>query len=317
MVFGKVLVTGGAGFIGSHIVDDLLKNGTETWVLDNLSTGSKRNLNSHLQDHRLHFVRGSVTNRKILDKLTHRVEAIIHLAAIVSPFISVTQPELTNEVNISGTLNMLRSASYHGIQRIVFASSSSVYGDATVKGRVGEEAQTNPITPYGASKLAGEKYCRAFYSTYQLSTVSLRFFNVYGERQKNNPYSGVIAIFANNLLHNRRSAIFGDGRQTRDFIHVSDVAKANLLALRFRGKGDAFNVGTGVRTSINQLYSAIANMTGKTKLEPIKKPARIGDIKDSCANMQKANMTLGFEARLSLRTGLPRVLDYLQRIEAH
>jgi UDP-glucose 4-epimerase len=311
--FDRVLVTGGLGFIGSHTVDALLDNDVSTWVLDDLSTGSKRNLSRHKQNRNLHVINGSVSNYRAIDRLSRRVEATIHLAGIVSPFVSVQHPEVSNHVNVTGTLNVLRAARKHSLKRIVFASSSSVYGDSNVR-RVDENSPTNPITPYGVSKLAGEKYCRAFCSTYGMSTVSLRYFNVYGERQRYNPYSGVIAILVNNLLKTRPVTIFGDGRQTRDFVHVSDVARANLIALSHRqAKGEAFNVGTGVGISINKLCAVLARITGTSRLRPIRKPPRTGDIRHSCASVRRASDKLGFDSRITVEDGLATLVQSLSQ----
>jgi len=313
VTYDRVLVTGGLGFIGSHTVDALLKANVKTWVLDDMSTGSKSNLAQHKRNRDLKLVRGSICNHKTVDKITSKVDAIIHLAAIVSPFMSVQRPDITNNVNVGGTLNLLRATAKYDIKRLVLASSSSVYGETVQRGRIVEEAQTNPITPYGASKLAGEKYCRAFCSTFGVTTVSLRYFNVYGERQKNNPYSGVIAIFAGNLLRNEKNVVFGDGGQTRDFVHVSDVARANISAMEFRGR-EAYeiNIGTGIATSINHLHALIVEIMDAKVANLVKKPARTGDIRDSCADVTRAKVLLGFEPEVDLKVGLTRLVNWLQ-----
>ena len=245
MKYDRVLVTGGAGFIGSHTVEALLDSDVKTWILDDLSSGDLRNLPGVKHNSQLHFVRGSITDYQTIQKLTRKVDAVIHLAAQISPFTSMKYPETTTSTNVNGTLNVLRAATKEKIQKVVFASSSSVYGDFKSQ-YVSEKLPTNPVSPYGASKLAAEKYCGAFYRAYNLPTISLRYFNVYGQRQSSNPYSGVIAIFTKALIHRRRPIIFGDGNQTRDFIHVSDVASANLRALRTRkGLGEASTAGSG------------------------------------------------------------------------
>jgi UDP-glucose 4-epimerase len=314
--YDRVLVTGGSGFIGSHTVDALLQENVETLVLDDLSTGAYVNLAGHKGDRLLHVVKGTVSNPKTVTKLTARVDAVIHLAAIVSPMVSVLRPEVTNDVNVRGTLNVLQAALKSKVPRLVFASSSSVYGDTGSPRQIDELTLTNPINPYGVSKLAGEKYCAAFYTTYDLDTISLRYFNVYGERQKHNPYSGVIAIFANAMLRNRRVFIDGDGRQTRDFVHVTDVARANLAALECQsGRGEAFNIGTGMPTSINTLFRLVARSSRRHGARPIHRSLRVGDIRNSCANVSNASRLLKFRPRIELKEGVTRLLDWLRLMQ--
>jgi UDP-glucose 4-epimerase len=315
LTYDKVAVTGGAGFIGSHTVDVLLERGVDVWVLDDLSSGSLRNLRVHKNRPGFHFLRTDIRSYKAVRSVTRKVEGIIHLAAVVSPYVSMRRPELTNEVNVLGTLNVLRAALTGQVQRVVFASSSSVYG-ASGSQAVSENAPLNPITPYGASKLAAEKYCHAFYAAYDLSTISLRYFNVYGERQSSSPYSGVVAIFAQRLLKGLRPIIYGDGTQTRDFVGVSDVVSANLLALQTsRGIGQAFNIGTGHGTSLKQLHHTLSSIVGK-KVLPIFKQARPGDIKHSCADITEAKRVLGFTPEVSLGKGLRLLVEYLRSREA-
>ena len=310
--YDRILVTGGAGFIGSHTSDALLDAAVETWVLDNLSTGSLQNLSRWKYEKRLHLVRGEITDFRLLSKLAKQVDGIIHLAAQVSPYVSMTNPESTNSVNVDGTLNVLRVAKKEGVQKIVYASSSSVYGELQRK-RMKEDYPTTPITPYGVSKLAGEKYCQAFARALDLSTVSLRYFNVFGIRQSSNPYSGVIAIFAKALSDGRSPIIYGNGRQTRDFINVVDVVKANLLALQsHKGIGEIFNIGTGNPTSINQLYSLIARISNKKGIHPIHKEKRPGDITISCADILKARRILKFKPQVTLENGLTDLLNWLK-----
>ncbi len=309
MDYDTVLVTGGAGFIGSHTVDSLLSEGAEVWVLDDLSTGSIRNLRAWKNNPKLHLKKGSTVQYKALELLIRKVDAIVHLAAAISPYLSVKKPELVTMVNVSGTLNVLRASVKSKIERLVFASSSSAYGNQTVL-PISEDNPLRPITPYGASKVSGEKYCEACFQTYGLSTISLRYFNVYGERQSTNPYSGVIAIFANHLSKGLRPSIFGDGEQTRDFIHVSDVVKANLQALgTSKGTGEVFNVGTGRATSINQLFSVMAELVGRLDISPIHAPSRPGDIQHSYANMSRTKDVLGFQPKLELGQGLKMLIE--------
>jgi UDP-glucose 4-epimerase len=301
-------VTGGAGFIGSHTVDALLDYGSEVWVLDNFSTGSLHNLRKWKKNRKFHFKRNTVTNYRTVETLAGKTDAIVHLAAVVSPYLSVKKPDIVNEINVSGTLNILRAAVKKDAKRVVFASSSSVYGNQSSL-PISESNLPMPVTPYGVSKLSGEKYCGAFYETYNLSTVALRYFNVYGQRQRANPYSGVIAIFATHLSKGERPRIYGDGEQTRDFIHVSDVVKANLQALEAeRVVGEAFNIGTGQRTSINELFAIMAELSDRSDIQPVYAPERLGDIKHSYASITKTREILGFESKTELRKGLQRVI---------
>jgi nucleoside-diphosphate-sugar epimerase len=307
-------VTGGAGFIGSHTVDALLDHGSEVWVLDNLSTGSLHNLRAWKESHKFHFTRNTVTNYRTVEALAGKTDAIVHLAAVVSPYLSVRKPEIVNEVNVSGTLNILRAAVKKDVKRVVFASSSSVYGNQSAL-PISESNLPTPITPYGVSKLSGEKYCGAFCETYNLHTVALRYFNVYGQRQRANPYSGVIAIFASHLSKGERPRVYGDGEQTRDFVHVSDVVKANLRALQAkRAVGEAFNIGTGKGTSINRLFAILADLSDKSEIQPIYARERPGDIKHSYASITKSREILGFESKMELRQGLQRLIPPRSRI---
>lgn len=304
MTYDKVLVTGGAGFIGSHTVDAFLDEGMDVWVLDDLSNGMLRNLRSWRKNPKLHFRKSNIAKRKVVESLAKKVDAIVHLAALVSPYLSVKKPELVNAVNVTGTLNVLNASLKNQVQRVVFASSSSVYGNQNLL-PITEDNPLHPVTPYGVSKLAGEKYCGAYYRTYGLSTIALRYFNVYGERQSANPYSGVIAIFAKHLSKGSGAKIYGDGEQTRDFIHVSDIVAANLQALRTsNGTGEAFNVGTGRATSISELYSLLGELVGRPEISPTHSAERAGDIRHSYANMTRAREVLEFRSKVELKEGL-------------
>lgn len=303
MNFDSVLVTGGAGFIGSHTVDALLNHGVKVWVLDDLSTGYMKNLRKSMNNPKFHIQKNSTTNYRVIESMARKVDAIVHLAAAVSPYLSVKKPEIVNEVNVTGTLNLLRASVKNKIQRFVFVSSSSVYGDQTLL-PISEDNPLHPVTPYGASKVSGEKYCEAFHQTYGLSTISLRYFNVYGDRQSANPYSGVIAIFANEITNGRRPLVYGDGEQTRDFIHASDVVEANLHALQTRkGAGEAFNIGTGQATTINQLCLFLGEIFGRS-VDPRYSKKRAGDIQDSYADTTRTKRVLNIQPRIPLKEGL-------------
>jgi len=309
LTYDSVLVTGGAGFIGSHTVDALLNEGIEVWVLDDLSNGTLRNLRVWRKNPKLHFRKGNVVKRKVVESLAKRVDAIVHLAALVSPYLSLKKPKVVNAVNVTGTLNVLNASLKYKVQRVVFASSSSVYGNQSLL-PITEDNPLHPVTPYGVSKLAGEKYCGAYYSSYGLSTIALRYFNVYGARQSANPYSGVIAIFAKHLSKGLPPMIYGDGEQTRDFIHVSDVVVANLQAVRAStGAGEAFNVGTGRATNISELYSLLAELVGRHETSPTHSADRAGDIRHSYANMTRAKEGLGFQPKVELKEGLKLLID--------
>ena len=312
LTFDKVLVTGGAGFIGSHTVDALMESGARVWVLDDLRSGAFSNLNRWGEDLRFRFVRGTVLNSNVVSRLVGKVDGVVHLAAIVSTEISLRDPTLTDHVNVSGTLNVLNSGLKHRVQKIVYASSSSVYGDSK-SAHVKETEPNNPLNPYGVSKLAAEKYCQAYYHSLGLKTTSLRYFNVYGERQSHTEYSGVVAIFANKLLRRSRPRIFGSGRQRRDFIHVSDVARANLMALQSdRSVGQAFNVGTGRATSVLALFHSLASITGATEIKPIYRKERPGDIRNSCADTSKSERVLHFQPETNFESGLEMLVKWLQ-----
>ena len=312
MTFDRILVTGGAGFIGSHLVDALLENEVKVRVLDDLSSGSFANLTRWKNNRNMKVARGSVINYRKVRALAENTDAIIHLAAVVSPVVSMRHPESTNSVNVAGTMNILRAGLAAETKRVVYASSSSVYGNVPSH-RISETAPLNPITPYGVSKLAAEKYCQAFYSAYGLSTVSLRYFNVYGERQLSNPYSGVIAIFASRLFAGLRPQVYGDGKQIRDFIHVSDVVRATLLALEENSvRGKTLNVGTGKPTTINKLATTVAALAGKRNTRPTYTAPRPGDIRKSCADISMATKVLGFRPKTTLRHGLRQLIESMR-----
>jgi len=310
----KVLVTGGAGFIGSHIVDSLLAKDLEVTVLDNLSSGKMKNIGQHLNKENLHFIKGDIRDDDSVKQAVRNVDAVIHEAALVGVARSVENPFSTNEVNVTGTLNLLKASLDSGVKRFIYASSASVYGEIETLPKK-ETLPTRPISPYGTSKLAAENYCKAFFKVYGLETVSLRYFNVYGPRQTSGPYSGVITVFINRLLNDEPPIIHGDGTQTRDFTDVQDAVQASMLSLKCKNAvGEEFNVATGKQTTINQLAQALLNLTGKTSLQPTHTEPRQGDIKHSYADISKAKRVLGYEPKITLKEGLNALVEWYKNI---
>ncbi|HEV2226688.1 MAG TPA: SDR family oxidoreductase [Nitrososphaerales archaeon] len=306
----KVLVTGGAGFIGSHLVDGLVSSGHEVGVLDDFTTGAESNLAGHLGSVNLH--RGSVTDEEFVRSTVKGYEAILHQAARVSVTRSVEDPLSTNRVNADGTLNLLVAAVDSGVEKFVFASSSSVYGDTPILPKV-ETMPPRPISPYAVSKLAAENYCRVFASVYGLSTVSLRYFNVYGPRQRVGQYSGVIPAFTKKSLAGEPPIIFGDGTQTRDFTFVKDVVQANILSLEKKVKGgEVFNVGSHEQISLNQLAKMICGLAGKSDLKPVNESPRPGDIAHSYADISKISKILGYKPSYTIESGLKQVVQWFR-----
>jgi nucleoside-diphosphate-sugar epimerase len=308
----NVLVTGGAGFIGSHLVPQLLEFGYAVTVLDNLSTGKLENLNGVLDHPKFMFHRGDIRDKTFPNEVFDRVDSIVHLAALIDISASVADPCQNHEVNVNGTFNMLHAAVKHNVKKFVFASSTAVYGDAKTL-PVQENNALRPLSPYAASKIAGEAYCSAFANCFGLESVALRFFNIYGLRSENSPYSGVITKFLQKIIKNEPLTIDGDGEQTRDFIHVNDIVDAVILALEQKGmKGEVFNVCTGIPTSINQLAAALKTVTGKSP--NIKHgPARLGDIRSSYGDPAKAAENLGFKANVNLTKGLQILFEEFKK----
>jgi dTDP-glucose 4,6-dehydratase len=308
----RALVTGGCGFIGSHLVEALINRNCEVVVLDDLSTGKIANLKSVERCKNFTFVRGDIRNFDLVKTVVKDVEVIFHEAAIPSVVRSVENPLLTHEVNVTGTLNVLRAGLDAGVKRFVYASSSSVYGDVKVLPKR-EDMPTFPISPYGVSKLAAEQYCRAFHRVYGLQTVCLRYFNVYGPRQTYGPYSGVITIFINRILRGESPVIYGDGKQTRDFTNVVDVVHASFLAAKIKGAvGEVFNIATGKPTTINILAKKILKLCGRNDVEPKYAPPRSGDVRFSYADISKAQKILGYKPSVELNEGLAKLIEWFQ-----
>lgn len=307
--YSRILVTGGAGFIGSHIVDRLLKEGFEVTVIDDLSTGRRENLVHNLGRKDLHLIKGDIRDKSLVKRVIEDVDAVFHEAALVSVPRSIENPLLTNEINVSGTLNLLKACVDANVKRFVYASSTAVYGDCKTL-PIHENLRPQPISPYAVSKLAAENYVKIYHRVYSLNTVCLRYFNVYGPRQTHSPYSGVITIFINNLLKNEPPVIYGDGKQTRDFIHVQDVVEANMLGLtKSAAVGEILNVATGTRTTINQLAAMLQQIL-KTSLKPVYANPRPGDIKHSFADIAKAKKLLGYSPKTSLQKGLTQLVKW-------
>jgi UDP-glucose 4-epimerase len=305
--YSRILVTGGAGFIGSHIVEYLLRQGFEVVVLDNFSSGRLENIADALNNKNCHLIEGDIRDLAVVKRAMSGVDAVFHEAALISIPHSIENPILTSEVNIIGTLNLLKTAADSGVKRFVFASSAAVYGEALTAEKV-ESAETSPSSPYGVSKLACEKYLKVFFETNGLETISLRYFNVYGSRQNSDvssQYGGVIPIFLNRLLNNLSPVIYGDGEQTRDFVFVQDVVQANMCALNSNNaKGDVFNVGSGTRTSINQVANLLKLVLNKPDIPNIHEEPRVGDVKHCYANISKAASMLNWTPKCSFEEGI-------------
>jgi len=301
----KVVVTGGAGFIGSNLAGELLKQ-FEVTVIDDLSTGRLENLEEILD--RVEFIRGSVTDLELLRDAFAGARAIFHQGAVPSVQRSVDDPLATNQANLDGTLNVLVAARDCGAKKVVYASSSSVYGDTpTLPKR--EDMIPNPKSPYAVSKLAGEYYARVFSELYGSRTASLRYFNVFGPRQDpKSEYAAVIPRFVARLLEGKPPVIFGDGEQTRDFTFVKDVVKANILAMESDAQG-TFNIACGRRTSLNELADRIMAILGMN-LHPVYDAPRPGDIRDSLADISAARKRLGYEPEFDLEAGLQETVRW-------
>ncbi|MHC1590834.1 MAG: SDR family oxidoreductase [Candidatus Helarchaeales archaeon] len=308
----KILVTGGAGFIGSNLVDELLRRGNEVTAIDDLSTGSLENLKEAMQFQTFRFVQGEIQDQELIKDIMKDVEIVFHEAAIGSVPKSIENPLKTHEVNSTGTLILLDIARKHDIERFIFASSSSVYGTAEGLPKT-EEMRPVPISPYGTSKLSAESYAFSFYQVYGLKTVSIRYFNVFGPRQSDSPYSGVIPIWFSRIKQNKPPIIYGDGTQSRDFTYVKDVVDQNILAAeKTAAIGEIFNSGTGSRTTISELAEIMLKLTGSS-LKPIHEQPRPGDIKHSLADISKARKKLGYEPKYDLRSGLKDYHEWLSR----
>lgn len=302
----KVVVTGGAGFIGSHLAEELGRRGYYVVILDDLSTGKLENISQPLKKDNAEFVRGSITDLPLLRKLFQGVEYVFHHAALARVPHSIDDPLSTNEVNIKGTLNVLLAARENRLSKVIYASSSSVYGEgASLPQR--EDAPPDPLSPYALTKLAGEYYCNIFRRIYGLSTVSLRYFNVYGSRQDPfSQYATAIPSFMSRICQNLSPIIFGDGEQSRDFTFVADVVGANILAAENNSEG-VYNIGSGKGATINQLVEIILNLMQKS-LAPIYQEPRPGDPRHTLADISKAK-GFGYQPKWNLEAGLRKTIQ--------
>ena len=301
------LVTGGAGFIGSHLTEELVRRGHRVRVLDSLITGKRRNLD-HVPG--VEFVEGDLADLSVARQAAAGIDFVLHQAAIPSVPRSVKDPIASNRANITASLNILVAARDAGVKRLVYAGSSSAYGNTpTLPKR--EDMPANPLSPYALQKLVAEQYCQMFTRLYGFETVTTRYFNVFGPRQDpGSPYSGVISLFSSAILEGRRPIIYGDGEQTRDFTYVANVVDGVLRACEApKAPGEAMNVATGGRISLNELLRVMNKICG-TKAEPIYKEPRAGDVHDSQADITKARQLLGFEPIVELEEGLRRTLDW-------
>ena len=301
----KVLVCGGAGYIGSHTVKSLLGEGHEAVVLDNLSSGYLDNLAPFPA---LSFVEGDVRDREAVDRAIAGAEVVFHLAASVGNTRSIEHPLLDSEINVLGTLTVLEAARQHGLRKLVFSSSAGIFGELKTL-PIAEDHPVEPDTPYGASKLGAEKLCLAYAKLYPLECVCLRYFNVYGVNQRYDAYGNVIPIFAHRMLRGLPVTIYGDGEQTRDFVNVRDVAEANYGAAMSRGVSGAFNIASGTRVTINALVTLMADAGG---LAPQVEhgPPRKGDVRHSLADISQARARIGFDPRVDLATGLAEYMRW-------
>jgi UDP-glucose 4-epimerase len=304
----KVIVTGGAGFIGSHLTERLVELGYQAVIIDDLSSGKMENMDRVLSGKKAEFIHGSITDLSLLKRLFKDADYVFHLAAITSVPRSIDNPQASHEVNVNGTLNVLLAARDNSVRRLVLASSAAVYGDTPTLPQK-EDMTPRPLSPYAVAKLVGEYYCQVFTRIYNLPTVCLRYFNVYGPRQDvNSPYAAVIPKFIQEVRRGNAPVIFGDGEQTRDFAFVKDVVEANVLAVQSDITG-IFNIGGGESVTINRLAELIVELVG-TKVKPIHLEPRPGDIKYSSADISQAR-AFGFKPGFDLKEGLAETIRRL------
>jgi len=306
---GIAVVTGGAGFIGSHIADALTRNGLRVRVIDDLSTGHRENLEEITGD--VEFTEGSVADEQLLKKVLDGAELVFHEAAIPSVPRSVEHPRQSHVASVDGTFTLLLAARDQKVRRVVYAASSSAYGDQPTLPKK-EAMLPDPLSPYAVAKLVGEYYCQVFARVYGLETISLRYFNVFGPRQDpGSQYSGVVSRFISVLLNNQQPVIYGDGEQSRDFTFIDNVIDANLRAASVTsGFGSVVNVANGQRITLNQLLEELKAIVGKPEVKADYRDPRVGDVRHSLADISRARELLGYQPLVSLREGLQRTIDW-------
>jgi len=309
----NVLVTGGAGFIGSNLTEALLQRGHFVRILDDFSTGKRENLIFDKAYPSPEVIKGDIREFSTCQKAVKGIEYVFHQAALPSVQRSIEDPETSNAINVGGTLNILLAAREEKVKRVIYASSSSVYGDTPTLPKH-EEMPPDPLSPYALQKYIGEQYCRLFYQLYGLDTISLRYFNIFGPKQDpNSLYSAVIPKFIDALLQGRPPIIFGDGEQSRDFTYIENVVQANLLAMSAEHlHGEAINIACGKRISLNQLLNVLKEILG-SKLSPIYQEPRQGDVKHSLADIRKGKEILNYEPTVGIEIGLEKTVEFFQK----
>jgi nucleoside-diphosphate-sugar epimerase len=307
------LVTGGAGFIGSHLAEELVRRGERVRVVDSFVTGKRANL-AHLSA--VELIEGDLADLAVAQRAVEGVDYVLHQAAIPSVPRSVEDPVTSNRANIDASLNVLVAARDAGVRRLVYAGSSSAYGNTPTLPKI-ETMPTNPLSPYALQKLVAEQYCQMFTRLYGLETVTIRYFNVFGPRQDpSSPYSGVISVFIRALVEGRQPTIYGDGGQTRDFTYVANVVDGVLKACTAAGaSGEVINVATAGRISLNQLFRAVQDLTGAS-VEPVYASERAGDVRDSQADISKARRLLGYEPSVTLEQGLEKTVAWFRSTQS-
>jgi UDP-glucose 4-epimerase len=308
----KVLVTGGAGFIGSHLVEKLVQEHNKVTVLDNLSSGKKQNLATVIGD--IDLVEGDIREYEAVTRALNDVDVVVHLAALISVPDSVGRPLIYHEINTTGALNVLQQSALKGVKKFIYASTCAVYGEPT-KIPIKEHRQLMPLSPYATSKLCAEEYCRTYDRIGKINSIILRFFNVYGPRQSFSEYSGAISTFIERIRNGQPPIIYGDGEQTRDFVHVDDVVNSIMKAIQAETNSGTFNIGTGNATEIRQLAKLLLNLMNRQDLKPEFADPKVGDIKQSKADISEAKKAFGYSPQITLEEGLKRILGHEQESE--